>query len=55
MTEKIYLINGIEYELYTVNGDYCVAVKRCDSEEDYSCGNRENALDFILELANEIG
>ena len=55
MTEKIYIINGVEYELYTANDDYCVTVKRCDGDTDYSCGNRENALEFILNLANEIG
>lgn len=51
---EFYNINGTEYEIYTsASGHHCVQIDRYGSEpEQYNCGSREDALEFILKDAS---
>lgn len=52
---EYYEVNGIEYELYqAASGDFCVSVSRYgEDRDDYNCGSRESALEFILADSKE--
>lgn len=50
MDNMIYVVNGVQYELYQcASGDWCVTVSAYGCEDlSYNCGSKENAYAFIL-------